>query len=300
MALATLGLAAGLLLTALFSLILSQAQPAAPVPADPERGKYLFQVSGCATCHGQNLAGWRAGGPNQQPQSAPFGELFVGPYGRVPASNITPDPETGIGSWTDAQIAAAIRDGQRPNGELLMPVMPYQQYHLLSDQDTADLVAFLRTVPAVRNEVPARTLQGPVPAPPALPAPPAEAPTEGVERGAYLVNAVAACAHCHSPKTPTGFADPGRHLSGQIIPREPEEEIAPNITPSEARGIGKWTEEDIARLLKTGFGPEGGRVGGLMRRAVEGPPWGGFDQLTDADLQAISAYLKSIPPLGQP
>jgi mono/diheme cytochrome c family protein len=300
MGLATLGLALGLLLTAAYSLSLSQGVLAAPAAAEPERGKYLFQVSGCAACHGQNLAGWRADGPTQQPQSAPFGELFVEQYGRVPASNITPDPDTGIGSWTDGQIAAAIRDGQRPNGESLAPVMPYQHYHGLSDQDTADLVAFLRTVPAVSNAVPARALTGPVPAAPALPPAPAEAPSAGVERGAYLVNAVAACAHCHSSRTPSGELDPSRHLGGNIIPREPEEEIVPNITPSAARGIGKWTDEDIIHLLQTGVGPEGGRVGGLMRLVIENPPQGGFNQLTEADLQAIAAYLKSIPPVGEP
>lgn len=289
---------AGLAVVGLFGVLFARSVEAAPVAVDPERGKYLFQAAACGACHGQNLAGWREGGPTEQPASAPYGELFTRSYGRVPASNITPDPETGIGSWTDEQLITAIRDGRRPNGEQLVSLMPFPHYHQMADADLADLVAYLRTVPAVRNAVPARSLTGPAPTVPELVAPPAEAPTEGVERGAYLVNSVAACGHCHTPLLPDGSPDLSRQLSGNIIPRGVDEDLAPNITPHPARGIGRWTDDEVTALLRTGIGPEGGKVGGLMRLMIENSPWGGFNQLTDPDLRAIVAYLRTVPPIG--
>jgi mono/diheme cytochrome c family protein len=290
---------AGLALPALASGVGAACSSAAPVEADVRHGKYLFQLGSCAGCHGQNLAGYKAGGPPEQPQSAPYGELFAGPFGSVPSRNITQDRDTGIGSWTDDQIAAAIRDGKTPDRGQLSPVMPYGHLHFLSDEDTRDLVAFLRTIPAVRNKVPDRQLQGPAPAPLQQPPAPATAPASGLARGAYLVDVVAGCGDCHTPRNPDGSPDMTRQLAGSAVPRTGGHfEIAPNITPDHDTGIGTWSEADIARLLKTGLVPEGVPVSGLMELVIRNDPWGGFNQLTGADAAAIAAYLKTIPPVS--
>ncbi len=269
-------------------------------PGDPQRGKYVLELGQCAGCHGQNLAGWRAGGPPEQPESAPFGELFAGPFGTAPARNITPDRETGVGSWTDEQLIEAIRNGREPKGSQLFPIMPYLTFHFMSDQDVSDLVAFLRTVPPVGNRVPERNLTGPLPPLPPLPPSPAQAPTSGLDRGGYLANAVVGCGDCHTPLSTSGAPDRSRQLAGWFVPRaEGRFEIAPNITPDPTTGIGRWSSEDIIHLLKTGERPFGlPPVKGLMKLVIEEPPLGGLNQLTDSDAQAITAYLRSIPPIS--
>ena len=274
----------------------NQAAGAQALRGDPAHGKYVFQVAGCAGCHGADLGGWREGPAPSDPAQHP-GEMFAGPFGRVPARNISQDKETGIGDWTDEQIIDAIRNGKDDEGDQLYPIMPYGHFHFLSDQDTADLVAFLRTVSAVDNDVPERELTGPDPKPLQLPPAPAQAPTSGVERGRYIVTAVAGCGDCHTPMGPNG-PDQSRALAGGGVPREGGQiEVAPNITPDRNTGIGSWSEDDIVKLLKTGSGPGGQEVHGLMREVIENPPWGGFNQLTDQDARAVAAYLKSIPPL---
>src|SRR6476646_1050707 len=250
----------------------ARAENLEQLPAgDAAHGKYIFQLASCAGCHGSNLGGFRAGGPPELPQSAPFGENFAGPFGSVPARNISQDRETGIGGWTDQQIAEAIRNGRNSRGEQLFPIMPYLTYHGMSDQDLADLVAFLRTVPATSNRVPDRQLNGPVPPLPPLPPSPAAAPAgSGVARGAYLVGGVVLCGDCHTPMTDQGGPDMSRQLAGGLVPREGGRfEVAPNITPDQSTGIGRWSEADIIQLLKTGQRPGGGRgVGGLMRLVI--------------------------------
>jgi cytochrome c553 len=281
--------AAGMLGTSSFGTAGAEA-----LKGNPDHGKYVFQVAGCAGCHGGDLSGWREASPSDTPANHP-GEMFAGPFGSVPARNITQDKETGIGDWTDEQIADAIRNGRDDEGDQLFPIMPYGHFHFLSDQDTADLVAFLRTIPAVDRDVPERELKGPDPKPLSLPPASAQAPTTGVERGAYVVNAIAGCGDCHTAMGPNG-PDMAHPLAGGGIPRAGGTlEIAPNITPDEATGIGSWSEDEIVTLLKTGTGHGGYQVKGLMREVVENPPWGGFNQMTDQDAHAVAAYLKSIP-----
>lgn len=269
-----------------FSIILASATISAaaappeapPIQGDPERGAYIFALSGGCGCHfGQ--AGPLAGG-----------EKFEGPFGVVYAPNITPDPETGIGDWTDQEIIDAIRLGKRPDGEQLFPVMPYPYFSGLADQDVQDLVAFLRTMPAIQNEVPARQLNGPVPpfSPPG--APPEVAPESGVERGSYLVNTIAHCSDCHTPLGAGGAPDMSKFLAGGF---NPALGLVPNITPDDATGIGAWTEEQIATLLRTGARPDGSQVGGLMELLI----MGGFKDMTEADALAIASYLKTVPPV---
>lgn len=259
------------------ALSASAAPPATPAAQEgnPERGAYILSLAAGCGCH-MGQAGFLAGG-----------EKFEGPFGVVYASNITPDPETGIGNWSDQEIIDAIRLGKTPDGTQLYPVMPYPVFSNMADQDVRDLVAFLRTVEPVENEVPLRELEAAVPPfEPRQPAP-AEAPTEGVDRGAYIVNAIAHCGDCHTPRTPQGAPDMSKMLAGAVV----EGQVAPNITPHDATGIGTWSEEEIASLLRTGQRPDGSEVGGLMKLSVDG----GYSNMTESDALAIAAYLKTVP-----
>lgn len=284
-------LLAGAILLVALGLVLATGASAAPNSAgDPVKGRYIFAATGGCGCHGVNLAGFKASGP-------PFGEIFAGPFGSIPAANITSDKDTGVGGWTDAQLINAIRNGIDDQGNQLFPIMPYNTYHFMSDADVADLVAFLRTVPPVSNSVPERKLNGPVPPPPSLPPSPPTAPMSGVDRGRYLVTAVSDCGSCHTPTTPQGAPDMSKLLAGYFIPREGGKfEVAPNITPDMATGIGDWLEQNIVTYLKQGIGPNGRTPDGLMGEVVAGGFQGlGFNQLTDDDAAAIAAFLKSIP-----
>jgi len=242
---------------------------------DATRGAYIFAAAAGCGCH-MSAAGFLAGGTKYD----------LGPAGVVYARNITSDPETGIGNWSEADIVAAIRTGKTPTGDQLFPVMPYMTFSGMADQDAYDLAAFLKTAPPVKNQVPADDVKVPIP-PFSPPAAPATAPTEGVARGEYLVKSVSDCSGCHTPTDAQGVPDMSKFLAGSFV----EGELTSNITPDKETGIGNWTEEQIANLLKTGQRPDGSAVSGLMATVVAG----GFSKLTDADRAAIAAYLKTIP-----
>lgn len=294
-----LGMVGALALTA---LLVALAGAAPPAQGDAARGRVLAAAAGCWSCHGQNLAGYRDGGPVEQPDSAPFGQSFSGSFGLITAKNITPDRDTGIGGWTDAEVERALREGQTNDGRQLHPLMPYANYAGLAAQDMRDLLAYLRSAPTVKNPVPPTQLNGPVPpAPPARAVPPL-APASGVSRGEYLVINVAGCGDCHTPSNAMGAPDLTKHLAGNLIPTARGLQVASNITPDQKTGIGAWTEAQIATLLKTGERPAGqARVSGLMAEfvGVGHPAFQGFgaSQLSDQDRLAIAQYLKSIPPV---
>lgn len=253
----------------------TQAAPPADLPkGDATRGEYIFALAEGCGCH-QSDAGFLAGG-------APF----EGPWGKVYARNITQDKETGIGDETDQQIADTIRTGKEEEGDMLFPIMPYHIFSNMSDQDVADLVAYLRTVPPVKNQVPPRELK--IPVPPFTPGtPPATAPTAGVERGKYIANAVAQCSDCHTPTDAQGNPDMTKFLAGTAV----ETEVSSNITPDEETGIGTWSLPEIATLLKTGVRPNGTEVTGLMAEVIKG----GFSKMTTLDALAVAEYLKTVP-----
>jgi len=243
---------------------------------DPGQGGYIFALAGGCGCH-MGQAGFLAGGMP-----------FEGPFGVVYAANITQDPATGIGNWSDQEIIDAIRLGHGPDGEQLFPVMPYPTFSHMADEDVQNLVAFLRTAPPIENAVPERQLN--VEAPPFSPMapPPAAAPGSGVARGEYIVTAISHCGDCHTPFNPDGSPDFSKFLAGGVV----EGQIAPNITPHDGTGIGAWSEQDIVNLLKTGQRPGNEPpVGGLMALSIEG----GYKDMTDADAGAIAAYLKTVP-----
>ncbi len=278
------GIAVTLFLAALavlaFAAQTATVQAAPPkqngVVGNPGKGAYLFALAGGCGCH-MGAAGFLAGG-----------EVFeLGPAGKVYAKNITSDVETGIGSWTEQDVVNALRHGKRPDGEQLFPVMPYPYFSGMSEQDLHDVAAFIKTAPPVSNKVPARELNVPVP-PFTAPPQPADAPTEGVARGSYIVNTIAHCSDCHTPTTAEGAPDMSRFLAGNPMFG------SANITPSEEFGIGKWSQEQIYLLLKTGKRPDGSSVGGLMQLVLDG----GLHDITEKDGFAVAAYLKTVPPVN--
>lgn len=277
-------------------LMLSMASTAAAQSREQiARGKYIFGAAAGCGCHTVPKQSLNAGG-----------RKYDGPFGTVYSSNITPDPTTGIGKWTDEQIITAIRAGRRPNGERLIPVHPYTVFNGMAEQDLKDVVGYLRSVPSVNNAVPAKKITVPMFESVFLPAwlatfaaretPPTAVPTSGVARGEYLARAVAHCGECHTPRTMTMAVDNSRFLAGNQKGKGPEGSAVANITPDRETGVGSWSEEQITDFLETGNKPDGDVADGLMMEVIQGTS-AGYKDLTKADRQAIAKYLKSIPPI---
>ena len=209
------------------------------------------------------------------------------------APNITPDPETGIGRWTDAEIVAAIRDGRRPDGSLIGSPMPIELYRGLSDRDVLATVAYIRTVPAVHHAVTERSSypdplvsHGPPVA--GVADPPADDP---VARGAYLAGPVAHCMDCHTPPLPGDHRDWSRMGAGGVPFERPWGlVVGRNITSSRSYGIGGWTDAQIIRAVTDGISADGRRLAPPM--GGRAPVWAKLDQ---RDLQDLVAYLRSLP-----
>ena len=285
----------------LLSLAASTAgaqQPSREAAGDPalvERGRYVVEVAAfCGACHGTR-------GPDGAilPGMGLAGGRVMADRGfRAVVPNITPDPETGIGRWTDSEVAAAIREGRRPDGSLIGPPMPIDLYRQISDRDLAAMVAYLRTVPPVRHAV-AGPSAYPFPlaphGPPVghVPDPPEDDP---VARGAYLAGPLAHCTDCHTPPLPNERRDWSRTGAGGVPFEGPWGVVASrNITPDKDHGIGAWTDEQIIRALLQGVSADGRKLTPPMssRTAI-------WAQLSDRDLRDLVAYLRSLPPQPGP
>jgi mono/diheme cytochrome c family protein len=277
------------------SSLLAMVAPAwaqAPSAADLARGKYIYGATGGCGCHTAPKQPINAGG-----------RKYEGGFGTVYSTNITPDPKTGIGSWTDEQIITAIRLGRRPNGERLVPIHPYPVFNGMAEGDLKALTAYLRTIPPVSRANEPKKITVPLFESVFLPTwlaafapretPPPSAPTSGSARGEYLVKAVAHCGECHTPRTMTMATDNTRFLAGN--PKHPEGGEVPNITPDKTTGLA-WTLEEIAEYLGTGNKPDGDVAGGLMAEVIQGTT-AGYKDLTKDDRLAIAAYIKSVPPI---
>jgi mono/diheme cytochrome c family protein len=286
---ATAGVALALVGTA--ALALPRSTGAQPAATDLVlRGRYIFGATGGCGCH--TIEG--------QPVNS-GGRRYDGAFGTVYSTNITPDPKTGIGTWTDEQVITAIRLGRRPNGERLIPVHPYTVFNGMAEGDLKALVAFLRTVPAVNRANQPKKITVPLFESVFLPAwlaafapretPPPSAPASGLARGEYLVRAVGHCGECHTPRTMTMATDNSRFLAGNG--KGPEDSEVPNITPDKDTGL-TWSVEQIAEYLGTGIKPDGDVAGGLMSEVIQGT-LAGYKDLAQADRLAIAQYLKSIP-----
>jgi mono/diheme cytochrome c family protein len=256
-----------------------------------ERGRYVADVAGCMHCH-------TAIGPNGPVlDEAWAGGLEVTEkFGTWRSPNITPDNDTGIGSWTDQQIIDAIREGKRPTGDTLLPIMPYPFYNQMSNDDARALVAFMRTVPAVSKRVERATGLKLPPVP--VPAATGEAPNKAdpVAYGGYLAS-VMHCAMCHTPLGKDGL-DMSKAFAGGF-PFELPPQIgtgviySPNITPDEKTGIGAYTEEDVIRSVKEMKKKDGSPI--MPPMALYQTGW---YRLEDADGKALAAFLKSLKPVA--
>ena len=259
------------------------------------RGAYLAAAAGCADCHTDRPHGGRlyAGG---RALTTPFGTFY--------APNITPDLETGIGQWSDAQFLNALREGVRPDGSNYFPVFPYPSFTKITDDDARAIKAYLFTQPAVKQSNRAhdvafpfswRFLQNGWKLLFFSPGPFRPAPERGeaYNRGAYLVTALAHCSECHTPRNWFGATQPSRFLAGTA--HGPDGKAVPNITPDSETGIGKWRHDDIVTLLKDGQTPDFDFVGGAMAEVVKNTA-----QLTNADRHAIAVFLQSVPAVRSP
>lgn len=209
------------------------------------------------------------------------------------APNITSDPETGIGNWSDDAIARAIREGIAKDGRALFPIMPYQHFRHMSDEDLASVVVFIRGLPPVRGELPpsripfllARLIQGvPQPVTELVPEPDQSTPAK---RGAYLAQ-VGLCSDCHTPSSPPPKVQPipGMEMAGGNVF---EEGVASaNLTP-DASGISYYDEALFIQTIRTGL---------VRARKLKMPmPWPFYRNMTDDDLKALFAYLRTLQPV---
>jgi mono/diheme cytochrome c family protein len=256
-----------------------------------ENGRVLFYAGGCTSCHAvpNNDDKLRLGG----------GYALKSPFGTFHVPNISSHKQDGIGSWTTADFIRAMREGVSPDGRHYYPAFPYTSYQRMNPEDLSDLFAFMQTLPAVEgrardHELPfpfnirrgvglwkLAFLDGQVFTPDA-------SKSASLNRGDYLVNGPGHCAECHSERNAAGAIIEERRFAGGPDPEG--RGIVPNITPHQT-GIGGWTPEELATLLKTGETPLFDTVGGPMGAVVANTA-----QLPDADRQAMAEYLLSLPP----
>jgi mono/diheme cytochrome c family protein len=279
--------AAALLAILLLAIVLfALALPAGTSRAESllERGTYLMRgIVACGNCHtpqgpegplpGMELAG---GLKIEDPAFTAYG------------ANLTPDVETGIGGWSDEEIITAIREGRRPDGSMIGPIMPIALYSRMSDRDVRAIVAYLRALKPVKNAVPESVYN--IPVPPAY-GPPvttvAEVPREDkLAYGAYLAGPLGHCIECHSPMGPKGPDWHGELGAGGLAFHGPWGiSHASNITPT---NLGDWSDADLKKVIATGERPDGSRLLPPM-------PVGYYRNIAPSDLDALVAYLRSLP-----
>lgn len=256
-------------------------------------GEYLLNAAGCVACHtaegGRPLAGGRA---------------FVTPYGTFYSPNITPDRETGIGTWSRAQFVAALKHGTSPDGAAYFPVFPYTSYRLMSDQDAGAIHDYLQSLQPHQQQNRehdlawwlSRWMMKPWQwwiLDPLEPTPVTNDPM--IDRGRYLVDALGHCGECHTPRNWSGvMARQSHYLAGSR--QGPDGDAVPNITSDRRNGIGKWDADDLQYFLETGALPNGDYAGGLMTDVIDNST----SKLTAADRKAMAAYLKTVPAVATP
>ncbi|WNJ92515.1 cytochrome c [Bosea sp. 685] len=293
-ALAALGLAGFYVLTD--PRVVSPAPQIGALPApDIENGKLLFAAGGCSSCHAT---------PGQDDKLRLGGGLALGsPFGTFHAPNISPHTRDGIGNWGVKDFVDAMATGVSPAGQHYYPAFPYTSYRLIPPKALADLFAYIRTLAPVEGKA----------APHELPFPfnirrvvggwkllffdgasfkPDPGKSEAWNRGFYLVNGPGHCAECHSSRNALGAIVQATRFAGGPDPEG--KGWVPNITQAED-GLGKWSKEEIAELLKTGFTPSFDSVGGSMAAVVRN-----IAQLSDADRLAMAEYLKSLAAVQGP
>lgn len=282
--------ALSILMSATFS---AQAEDAAESAALIAKGKYLAIAADCGACHTA---------PNQGKEMS-GGYIISSPLGNIVASNITPSKTAGIGDYSEQDFVKAVRSGINKQGQHLYPAMPYTSYVKISDADMHALyVYFMQGVKADDNVPPATDLPFPFNIRSSMffwnmlfadnkPFIPAKDKSDVVNRGDYLVNALAHCDTCHTPRNALMGQNNAQALSGGSLGSW----YAPNITPDQQAGIGNWSNAQIAQYLKTGHVAGKAQAAGPMAEAVEHS----LQHLSDDDIKAIVAYLRQIPAVTQ-
>jgi mono/diheme cytochrome c family protein len=257
-----------------------------------DNGKTMFLIGGCASCHAT---------PGQDDKTKLGGGVGLkSPFGTFYTPNISPDPNLGIGKWTEANFVTAMVKGTSPDGRHYFPAFPYTSYQRIGTGDLRDLFAYLKTLPAVQDkskphDVPfpfniRRTLGGWKFL--FLDGKPFEGnPAKDVvwNRGAYLVNGPGHCAECHSPRNVLGGIIASQRFAGG--PSPDGDGFVPNITQ---KGLS-MSHEQVVKLLETGETPDGDTVGGEMGKVVANTA-----KLSPEDRAAIATYIKSLSPVDGP
>ena len=251
------------------------------------KGEYLTKAADCAACH-------------TAPGGAPFagGRAFKLPFGTIYSTNITPDRETGLGQWSDAEFVRALHRGIGRNGEDLYPAFPYTAYALLSTDDVLAIRAYLSTVRPVSLRNPDNTLAFPFDQRYVLRAwkllfmptrqwEPSAAHDAAWNRGSYLAEALAHCGDCHTPRNLMFATKSGRKYAGAVV----DGWKAYNITSDIETGIGAWSDAEIEQYLSSGHAPAHGSAGGGMGEAIDLS----LRHLSSEDIAALTRYLRTIP-----
>jgi mono/diheme cytochrome c family protein len=264
-----------------------------PRTADLANGKEMFYAGGCASCHAT---------PAQEDKTRLGGGLGLqSPYGTFYVPNISPDPNDGIGKWSEAEFASAMLKGTSPDGRHYFPAFPYTSYQHMRMEDVRDLFAYLKTLAPIPGKIRDHDVRFPYNVRRSLggwkllfvdgkPFQPDPAKSPAWNRGAYLVNGPGHCAECHSPRNALGAIVTSQRFAGG--PNPEGEGWVPNITQ---QGLKDYSESDIAYLLETGNTPEGDSVGGSMTPVIRNT-----SQLTPEDRAAMATYIKSLPPVEGP
>ncbi len=262
---------------------------AALAQGDAKRGEYLSKAGGCVGCHTE-----------ERKDATPYagGRALKTPFGTFYGPNITPDKKAGIGGWTFADFVRALRDGEEPDGAHFFPAFPYASFTRITDPDLRDLWAYLQSLKPSPQPSKPHQLDFPFNSRLALWgwkwlffAPgefkPDATKSAAVNRGAYLVVALGHCGECHTPRNPLGGPKKGRYLGGAKLG---EGTAAPNLTPTRLKRYGDGELKDI---LASGLFPDGDVMGDTMSEVVRNTT----SQLSSADLDALIAYLRSVPAL---
>lgn len=272
------------------ALLLSNFQPAHADRAQIERGKYLATASDCAACHTAT-------------HGKPFGGGFAvsTPFGQIYGSNISSDRQYGIGSWSEDEFVAAVREGIGKGGKQLYPAMPYDSFSKIRREDVLAIRAYLLSLPAVHQPSPITQLPFPYNQRWGLrfwkwlnldrqELQPDPTQSAGWNNGRYLVEALAHCGTCHTPRNMTKGMNNDQPLAGGDLGGW----MAWNITPDHNAGIGDWSENQLVSYMKTGFVAGRASASGPMAEAIQHS----LQFLPQQDLRDIAQYLRSVRPVG--
>ncbi|MDY0083147.1 MAG: hypothetical protein RBR74_08195 [Ignavibacteriaceae bacterium] len=271
-------------------------------PERIERGRYLANsVAVCIDCHSSRDF-TKYSGPVKPGTEGMGGEIFgeeIGLPGTIPARNITP---AALGDWSDGEIIRALTSGLNKDGESLFPIMPYENYHKMSEEDLLSIVAYIRTLKPIKNEVSEKQLDFPLnyieKTMPLEVYKPLNAPDKSDMKayGKYLVT-IGACIHCHT-QTEDGKMVAGMEYAGGYEVKLPFGTIrSANITPDIETGIGSWTKEEFIQRFKSMASDQAKNIEVKPGEFNTIMPWTLFANMTEDDLGSIYEYLHSIKPV---